>query len=235
MALTHKQQAFISAYLQCFNAAEAARQAGCKDGPGIWQAAHRLLTNSEVSRAISERLSTQAMSAEECLARLAEQARGNIEDFIELIPGGVDRDKWVNELVRKLDVATAAAKRGEEVDYSPIAEHLAHEPKQPGWRINLEKAQERGVLNVAHRIGYDKFGRPEVELESRQGALQLIGKAHKLFVDRQELTGKDGADLMAGVAGALETKLADLATRLAAEAASGAASGAAQEPPAGSD
>lgn len=187
MALTHKQQAFISAYLQCFNAAEAARQAGCKDGPGIWQAAHRLLTNSEVSRAISERLSTQAMSAEECLARLAEQARANHEDFIDIIPGGVDRDKWVNELVRKLEVATAAAKRGEEVDYSPIADHLKEEPSEPGWRVNLEKAQQRGKMHLAHRIGYDKYGRPEVEMESRQGALQLIGKAHKLFVERTQL------------------------------------------------
>lgn len=45
----------------------------------------------------------------------------------------------------------------------------------------------------------DKFGDvidASLKLGDKIKALELIGKHHKLFTDKQEITGKDGADLM---------------------------------------
>jgi phage terminase small subunit len=54
MPLRPKQRAFVAAYCTCWNAAEAARQAGYRDKRAD-QAGYQLLRNSEVQKAIQER------------------------------------------------------------------------------------------------------------------------------------------------------------------------------------
>ena len=86
MALTTKQRVFIEEYLKCWNATRAAEAAGY-----TWprRQGYRLLHQQEfVQEAIKERLSEKAMSADEVLMRLADQARGNIGDFIDISPTG---------------------------------------------------------------------------------------------------------------------------------------------------
>lgn len=87
-SLTRKQRVFVEAYLKCWNATEAARQAGYKkpnvNGP-------RSLVHPLVAPIIAERIGAAAMAADEVLARLAEQARVNIADFL-VINGNVVRD-----------------------------------------------------------------------------------------------------------------------------------------------
>lgn len=80
-ALTGKQQAFVEHYLECWSAAEAARRAGYSE-KGVYTAGWRLLRNAEVRKAIEARLSEFRMSADEVLARLAEQAMASMDDFI---------------------------------------------------------------------------------------------------------------------------------------------------------
>lgn len=89
MALTAKRRAFIDAYLQCWNASQAARQAGYAK-PG--QEGHRLLKNAEIADEVRRRVADRAMTADEALLRLAEQARASIEDFADIqdgIPNGL--------------------------------------------------------------------------------------------------------------------------------------------------
>lgn len=78
--ITNKQQAFVDAYLRCLNATEAAREASYahpnKQGP-------RLLVNVGIARAIAAAMAERAMSANEVLDRLAAQARGSFEDFLD--------------------------------------------------------------------------------------------------------------------------------------------------------
>lgn len=82
--LTDKRRIFLEAYLSCWNATEAARRAGYAQ-PG--SEGHRLLKNAEIQVAIAERVSDVAMGADEVLVRLAEQARGAPENFIEIKAG----------------------------------------------------------------------------------------------------------------------------------------------------
>lgn len=81
--LTRKQRAFVEYYLACWNATEAARRAGYshpnKQGP-------RLLVNVGIAAEIERRLAEMAMSANEVLFRLTEQARFDMGDILT-IPG----------------------------------------------------------------------------------------------------------------------------------------------------
>lgn len=103
MALTAKQRAFVNEYLQCWNASEAARRAEYAQ-PG--QQGHRLLKNVEIAAEIARRVADRAMTADEVLVRLAEQARGSIEDFADI------QDGIPNGLFLNFEKAKAAGKLG---------------------------------------------------------------------------------------------------------------------------
>ena len=81
MSLNAKQQEFVNHYLTGFNATQAALAAGYSEKTARSQGA-RLLTNVDIAAAIKEHLSETAMGAEEVLMRLAEQARGDINDLL---------------------------------------------------------------------------------------------------------------------------------------------------------
>ena len=81
MALNSKQQMFVNEYLKCYNATQAALVAGYAEG-SAYAHGHKLLKNAEIKEAISQRLSESAMSADEVLMRLAEQARGEHSKYI---------------------------------------------------------------------------------------------------------------------------------------------------------
>jgi len=84
VGLTAKRQAFVDAYLTTWNASEAARVAGYA-APG--QQGHRLLKDVEIADEIQRRVSDRAMSADEVLIRLADMARGTMEDFLTVKDG----------------------------------------------------------------------------------------------------------------------------------------------------
>jgi phage terminase small subunit len=78
--LTRKQRAFLEFYLQTWNATRAAEMAGfrCPN-----QIGPRLIKRDHIQLAIEERLKKESLSADEVLARLSQQARANIGDFVK--------------------------------------------------------------------------------------------------------------------------------------------------------
>ena len=79
MVLTQKRRVFIEEYLRCWNATEAARNAGFAFPT---RSGWRLMQDSDVKAEIKARLDEKAMSADEVLSRLAAQARVSFGDFI---------------------------------------------------------------------------------------------------------------------------------------------------------
>lgn len=80
--LTDKQAAFVEQYLQTFNATEAARRAGYSVDSARaigWEN----LTKPYIREVIDTRLAEMGMGANEVLARLAEHARGSLDDFLD--------------------------------------------------------------------------------------------------------------------------------------------------------
>lgn len=141
--LTDKQRAFVEEYLQCFNATQAAIRAGYSE-----DSAHAIgwenLRKPEIAEMVSRRLSESAMTADEVLMRLAEQARGVPAEYIST--------------------------RG---------------------TVKISKLVKDGKTHLIKKIRDTANGR-EYEFYDAQSALQLIGRHHAIFVERQELTGANG-------------------------------------------
>lgn len=83
--LSDKQQMFVTAYLDCLNATEAARRAGYAH-PNVQGS--RLLVNVSIAEAVRIGLKEKAMPADEVLARLAEMARADIRDLFNFNEDG---------------------------------------------------------------------------------------------------------------------------------------------------
>jgi len=80
--LTAKQEAFVTEYLKCFNATQAAISAGYSEN-GAGQTGHNLLKKTEISAAISVFFEEHAMSAGEVLYHLTAIARGDISRVVD--------------------------------------------------------------------------------------------------------------------------------------------------------
>jgi phage terminase small subunit len=165
--LSDKQKAFVEAYLTCWNGYKAAITAGYSEASARHQAS-RLLSYDNIHEAIQARLAELKMSADEVLTRLSEHARGSIADFVT-----------VSEPSTDLEDATDAQ------DAKAIA---------GGWRLDLLRAQQAGKLHLIKKLKSGQWG-PEIELHDPQAALALLGKHHKLFVEKIEHTGADGGPL----------------------------------------
>ena len=79
---TLRRRKFVEEYLRCWNGAEAARRAGYSSKRDK-NTAYSLLACEEIKAAIQERIAETAMSADEVLLRLAEQARSIQAEYLQ--------------------------------------------------------------------------------------------------------------------------------------------------------
>lgn len=144
MGLTDKRKAFVDEYFKDWNATQAAIRAGYSESTAYSQGA-RLLKNVEIAEAIQEKINERAMSAEEVLDRLADQARG------------VD-SSYYNGALGML-------------------------------YLDAEKLIADGKAHLIKKVHYDKDGDlSSVELYDSQAALVHLGRHHKLFTDKVDMT-----------------------------------------------
>lgn len=186
MALTSKQQVFISEYLKCWNASEAARRAGYNGKSNV--VGPRLLANVSIKAEIQARLDEKVMSADEVLVRLAEQARGNLGDFLTFYEGSrfplVDLNKSPDKqhLVKKFRESN---RDGVEIELYDAQAALVHIGKHHGLftdkiEVKLEKELDailgviEGILDagsyqrVLQALTSDKEGSPEATPTSEE-------------------------------------------------------------------
>lgn len=57
------------------------------------------------------------------------------------------------------------------------------------WEIDIIKAREAGLSHLLQEISYDQRGQPKLKLADKVRSQELLGKYHKLWVDRTEHTG----------------------------------------------
>ena len=81
--LTDKQRAFINAYLVSWNATKAAIEAGYS-AKTAYAIGEQNLRKLEIRAEINRRITQMAMSADEALARLSDQATANVTEFLGL-------------------------------------------------------------------------------------------------------------------------------------------------------
>lgn len=120
---TRKEQVWLEEYLKCWNATEAARRAGYK-----WPNKMGPRKLIEFGDEINQRLREKAMAADEVLARLAAQARGNIMDFIdtEVVGGKPDLNKAEERGLLHLVKTIAWTKQGVRLELYDAQAALVH-------------------------------------------------------------------------------------------------------------
>jgi phage terminase small subunit len=102
--LTFRERLFVEEYLNCWNASEAARRAGYSEKSAA-EIGRQNLRKLDISRAIEARIAERAISANEVLARLAEQARFDANEFLSEA-GELDmksaKKKGLGKFIRRL-------------------------------------------------------------------------------------------------------------------------------------
>ena len=161
--MNDRQKRFVEEYLVDFNATQAAIRAGYSQKSARSIGAENL-TKPDISEAISERL----MSADEVIARLSDIARGDIKDLMHISSMGYEL-----ELLSKDDDG--------EFKVNPHTK-LIKKIKQKVTTImpRTPDGEEKEIVET------------DLELYSALDALALLGRHHKLFTDKTEITGKDG-------------------------------------------
>lgn len=170
MSLTGKQKLFVHQYPIDFNATQAAIRAGYSQKTA-YSIGFENLRKPEIKEAISKVLKEKIMSADEVLTRITHMAQGDIGPYLETTEDGTIS---VNIEQMKSDGKA----------------HLLKKVKQ----------RKRVVTTTNERTGVERTQTDwvaEIELHDAQAALHMMGKHHKLFVDRTEITDADGKPLIA--------------------------------------
>lgn len=153
MGLTNRQRVFVEEYLSCWNATEAAKRAGFAH-PNM--AGPRLILKDSIRELVEQRISEKAMSADEVLTRLAEHARGDMGDFLDI------------------------SSMGFQVDLSDAVEK--------GLTHLIKKVKQRTTTTLSKDGVETETSDIEIELYDAQAALVQIGRHHKLFTDKTDIT-----------------------------------------------
>ena len=166
MTLTNKQARFVEEYLRDFNATQAAIRAGYSEKTA-YSIGWENLRKPEIIEAVRGKI----MSAEEVLSRTADMARADLADLMDITPSGfviklMKRDEDGNQVVN------------------------------PNTKL-IKKIKQKVTTILAKKESDDdkEIIETEIELYNAQEALVTLGKYHKLFTDRTELTGADGGGL----------------------------------------
>ena len=174
---TDLQKRLIDQYFILWNATAAGHAIG-KDQ--TW--AIRNIRHPAVAKAIKARVDEYCMTANETLIRLAEQARADIGMFFQV------REFWTEH-----PQATAEPVLDEE-GVQVTRQQLVNEDREvTQYRvkqicIDTKKLRDPRYSKLVHRFADTPRSGIVLELYDAQAALQLIGKNHRLFVDRTEST-----------------------------------------------
>jgi phage terminase small subunit len=175
--LTNKRKAFVSQYVKDFNATRAAKAAGFSEKTAYSQG-QRLLKIVEVADSIRDHIE---MSADEVKSRLADMARGDMADLMGVSTCGFTINLMVDD------------GNGNKIVNPKTKLIKKIKQKATTYLAKKEDDEDREIIET------------EIELYDAQAALALLGRYHKLFTDKTELTGKDGGpitwkDFVEGVA-----------------------------------
>jgi phage terminase small subunit len=134
--LTDKQRVFINEYLKCFNATEAARLAGYKgNGNTLANIGWENLRKLDIGNEISKRLQESAMSANEVLMRLGEQARGEHAKYISG-DGTINLPKLLEDNKGHLIKGVKDTKYGQQIEFYDSQSALALLAKHHGLLVS---------------------------------------------------------------------------------------------------
>lgn len=183
MRLTNKQKRFVEEYLIDLNASQAAIRAGYSPKTAQEQS-YQLIRKTSVAAAIKEAMQKRSrrtgLTQDMVLEELSSIAFARLSDVMD----------WGETTMKQVNMD------GEIVD-------IVHY----GLKLKGSKDIPQHILPALAKIKEDKHGLT-VEMHNKIQALTLLGKHLGMFIDRTEITGKDG--------GAIELTDTERAAKLSA-------------------
>jgi Phage terminase, small subunit len=164
--MRNKQRVFIAEYLKDFNATQAAIRAGYSPKTA-YSIGQENLTKPEIKLAIEERM----MNREEVVAGLSDIARGDMADLMAITTSGFTLELMIDD------------GQGNKIVNPKTKLIKKIKQKVTTYLAKKEDDEDREVIET------------EIELYSAHEAFRDLGKVHGIFIDRTELTGKDGSPL----------------------------------------
>ena len=189
-ALRPRHRKFVTEFLRDLHQRNAAIRAGFSAASADSQASE-LRRNPKIAAAISAGLDLQAMPAEEILARVALQARGDMADYLRIDEEEITLQTSVAVLTAEEEVGALAdsvamlralipdddtPRRAVKITTATITRSVA--------RLDLLAAGRAGKLANVKKYSLDpETGKVSIELYSAKEALELLGKHRRLWSD----------------------------------------------------
>lgn len=207
--LPPKQRKFVAEYLVDLHQRNAAIRAGYSERTADVQAS-QILRKLKVRAAVDAGMALLAMPPAEILARLTEQGRGSMADFLR-----VDEE----EITLSWSLINVPTTQEGESDLAGVMMQLASQEnvqptdrilqtatvKRATARLDLMEAARRGKLGLIKKYSIDDKGKISIDLYDAQAAQQLLGRHYGLFsdtsfnVDLSTLSSEQLDELAAGV------------------------------------
>lgn len=171
--MNNKQRAFVEFYLQNWNARKAAESAGYahpqSQGP-------RLLLNVEVQAEIKRRLEEMKAGADEVLIELTDQMRADLGQFFKVVERWTFNPQPTHEIIEEEEVPDKYGGVKTRYKIRTIA-------------VDVDRLTDPEYSHLLKKFT-DNANGLTVEIHDKQGAAKLLGMAHRLFVERQEIEAK---------------------------------------------
>lgn len=204
-SLRHRQ--LVELYLtNGLNARKASRDLGYKnptEGP-------RIMLRPDVTAYRNALFAERQLGTDAILSRLEYLAAADMSNFIRVAP--TERSYWVRASEHD-EVRDAAKRRGITADAFDVhdlsglfgSERVAQTESgvlmievstiEAEVLLDWRAAEQAQVLGHIRKLKVCKNGQVEFELHDANKSLELLGKAQRMFVDRQEISGPDGEPL----------------------------------------
>lgn len=193
--LTNKQRVFIEEYLICWNATEAARRAGYGgDDDTLKSIGCENLAKPYILARVRERLAESAMKADEVLARIAEIARGDMDDFVDADSLSLDLRKAKRRgkmhLIKKFKITTTTKDdaQTDTIEFELYDKQTALQTLAKHHGLLVDRLKVEDWRHEFERAGVDPA---EAEKLAEQRAESLAEELHRIAMDRlQAKAGK---------------------------------------------
>ncbi len=163
--MNDKQEVFIQEYLIDYNATQAAIRAGYSKRSAR-AIGNRLLTKDDISQEIKDRVSEKTMKADEVLTRIADIARGDMADLMDITTSG-----FTLKLMEKDENGEFKVK-----DNTKLIRKIKQ--KVTTFIAKKESDEDREIVET------------EIELYNAQDALNTIAKLNGMITDKVDITSK---------------------------------------------
>lgn len=188
--LKGKERKFALEYLRDLHQRNAAIRAGYSEKTAQVQAS-QILRKLKVRDAVNAGMALYAMPATEVIARLSNQARGSMSDFLRmdeeeitltwsLLPVPTTEDG-------ELDVAGVMMRLAGQENVRPT-DRILHTATIKRAVARLDLLQAKDLLHLVKKYSLDEKGKVSIELYDAQAALALLGKHHGILSDRLNVT-----------------------------------------------